>query len=108
MASSKAKNAGAGRGVRRPPADSSGPGRKPTIGTGEEAHLPWARRNYLILGAGGGAILIGFLLLVAGDTVIAPVLLVGGFLGLIPWGIVAQPSGGRKADRDETPKRMQG
>jgi hypothetical protein len=57
--------------------------------TGEEAHLQWARKNYLLLGLGALVIVIGFLLLGLGDTTIAPLLLVGGYLVLIPWGIVA-------------------
>ncbi len=89
MAERKAKGpgAGVGKGVRKPP--DSQPARGRPAGTGEESHLPWNRRNYMILGAGGAAIAVGFLLLVLGDTTIAPVLLVGGYLGLIPWGIIS-------------------
>jgi hypothetical protein len=73
-------------GVRKP----SEPSRRvPPPDTGEEAHLPWKRRNYLILAAGGGVIVVGFILLAVGDKSFAPLLLVGGYLGLIPWGILA-------------------
>jgi hypothetical protein len=81
------KGAGSGKGIRRPPRGESP--RALLDGSGEEAHLPWGRRNYLILAVGGGAIAVGYLLLALGDMTIAPILLVGGYLGLIPWGIVA-------------------
>jgi hypothetical protein len=61
--------------------------------TGEEAHLPWTRKNYVILGVGSGILVVGFLLLFLGDTTVAPILLVGGYLGLIPWGIIASRQG---------------
>ncbi|MBD3161543.1 MAG: hypothetical protein GF346_04905 [Candidatus Eisenbacteria bacterium] len=90
----KPKAKGAGKGARRPPR-SAGPDEARPRGreTGEEAHLPWGRRNYLFLGTGGVALVVGFLLLALGDTTIAPILLVGGYLGLIPWGIVAARNG---------------
>ena len=43
----------------------------------------------VLLALGGGLLVVGFLLLGQGDTTIAPILLVAGYLGLIPWGIVA-------------------
>lgn len=87
-----------GKGGRRP---SGEPVRKTSAETGEEAHLRWSRRNYAILGAGGVAIVAGFVLLALGDKTFAPILLVGGYLGLIPWGLLA---GGRRDATDRRPK----
>jgi hypothetical protein len=81
------RGAGIGKGIRRP-LQGEAP-RRPAAESGEEAHLPWGRRNYLILAAGGAAVAVGYLLLALGDITIAPILLVGGYLGLIPWGIVS-------------------
>lgn len=67
----------------------SGISKQPIRSSGEESHLPWGRRNYRILAAGGVAVVLGFVLLALGDTLFAPILLVGGYLGLIPWGILA-------------------
>ena len=67
---------------------------------GEEAHLPWGRRNYVLLAVGAGLLVVGFLLLGKGDTTIAPVLLVAGYLGLIPWGIVAFSRGDSPRGKD--------
>ena len=76
-----------GKSMRRPSADV--PRKAPPSDTGEEAHLRWGRRNYLILASGGVVIILGFIILALGDKTIAPILLVGGYLGLIPWGILA-------------------
>jgi hypothetical protein len=55
-------------------------------------HLPpslrWSLVNYLLLGAGIAALVVGFLLLAGGSTVAAPLLLALGFVVLIPLGIV--------------------
>jgi hypothetical protein len=76
--------------------------------TGEETHLAWGRKNFLILGAGGVGLVLGFILLAAGDTTLAPLLLVGSYLGLIPWGIAtrARPISevaGSKQDKRSAP-----
>lgn len=87
MVESQSKGAGQGKGARRAPQGEAPRG--PQKESGEESHLGWGRRNYLILAAGGVAIALGYLLLSLGDITIAPILLVGGYLGLIPWGIVS-------------------
>lgn len=71
------------------PVGRAGKARSRVVSTGEEAHLQWNRKNYLILGVGGLVLIAGFLLLALGDTTVAPLLLVAGYLVLIPWGIVA-------------------
>jgi hypothetical protein len=89
MNAQRPKRTEGGKGVRRAPARPAALGQQVT---GEETHLAWGRKNYLLLGLGGIGLVVGFLLLSAGETALAPVLLVGSYLGLIPWGIVASPS----------------
>lgn len=94
-----------GKGIRRAPARAAA---REQPGTGEETHLAWGRKNYLLLGLGGIGLLLGFILLAAGETALAPVLLVGSYLGLIPWGIAAtsrrpSASGGSSASADPNP-----
>jgi hypothetical protein len=93
MSASRQKPA-AGRGIRRAPGGGETP-RRPRIDSGEEAHIPWGKRNFLILSAGAGAVVLGFIFLAVGDKVFSPILIVGGYLGLIPWGILAADRKGR-------------
>jgi hypothetical protein len=46
--------------------------------------IRWAQKNRVLIGAGFGAILVGYLLLARGDITAAPVLLVVGYCVLIP------------------------
>ncbi len=46
--------------------------------------IRWERRNIALLGAGLGAILVGYLLLAQGDITFAPLLLVAGYCVLVP------------------------
>ena len=102
MAGKSTKRTASGKGIRRPP---TSPIRKESgTRSGEAAHLPWGRRNFLILGAGAAAIVIGFLLLATGDRVFGPILLVGAYLGLIPWGILASPGGRRRTGAPGAPE----
>ncbi|MEZ4650540.1 MAG: hypothetical protein R3E97_17490 [Candidatus Eisenbacteria bacterium] len=50
--------------------------------------LDFARKNWILFGVGLASIVGGFLLLAAGDITLAPILLVAGYLGLIPWALV--------------------
>lgn len=52
-----------------------------------ESSLRFSVRNYVLLAAGLLAIVLGYVLLGAGDTVAAPLLLVLGYAVLIPLGI---------------------
>jgi hypothetical protein len=55
-------------------------------------HLPpslrWSPVNYALMGAGILSLALGFLLLANGSTVAAPLLLVLGYVVLIPLGII--------------------
>ncbi|HEU4558385.1 MAG TPA: hypothetical protein VFS20_11065 [Longimicrobium sp.] len=53
-----------------------------------EGSLRFSPRNLALLGAGLLAIIIGYVLLNGGDTVLAPLLLVLGYAVLIPLGII--------------------
>jgi hypothetical protein len=103
MSAPKPKGAGPGRGVRKAPGSSESV-RRARPSSGEEAHIPWGRRNFTLLAAGGGSVALGFILLAVGDTVFAPILIVGGYLGLIPWGILAGPGKGPAASSTPTGK----
>jgi hypothetical protein len=46
--------------------------------------IRWERRNVTLLGAGLGAVLVGYILLSRGDITAAPILLVAGYCVLVP------------------------
>ena len=98
MSKPRNKTSVGGKGVKRPPSGRS-TARGGSHGTGEEAPLPWGRRNYILLAIGAGLLILGFLLLSLGDTTVAPILLVVGYLGLIPWGIVASRKGPSEGEK---------
>ena len=50
--------------------------------------LRFTPKNLAILGAGLAAVILGYILLAAADTVFAPLLLVLGYAVLIPLGII--------------------
>ncbi len=49
------------------------------------------RRNQLLFGLGLLSIILGFITLALGSTSLPAILLVGGYLVLIPWAILAGP-----------------
>ena len=51
------------------------------------------KRNYMILGIGIALIVIGFILLAAGDITVSPILLVLGYCVIIPLGILLPRKG---------------
>lgn len=68
-------------------------GRKPPVtkasdGTGVE--LPFGRKNYILFGLAAACILAGYITLSRGSITLAPILLLLGYLVLIPWGIMAK------------------
>lgn len=61
---------------------------------GETGHAPtldFGRTNYLLLGIGFVAVVIGFVLLAQRERSLAPVLLVAGYCLLIPAGLLYRP-----------------
>ena len=66
---------------------------------GELQTLSFGRKNQILLGAGLLALLLGFLFLRFGDITVAPILLVAGYLVLIPWALIAHQ--GSKPDRKD-------
>jgi hypothetical protein len=59
------------------------------------------RRNSIILGAGIGCIVLGFIALSMHDITLSPILLVAGYLVLIPWGLIAREKGPEETRRDD-------
>jgi hypothetical protein len=53
--------------------------------------LPYGRQNYLLLLLGLLAVVLGFIFLLRGDTVVSPVLFVLGWTVLIPVGLFHLP-----------------
>lgn len=59
--------------------------------------LPFGPKNYLLMGLGLVAIIIGYIALGSGSITLAPILLVVGYCVLFPLGIIW----GGRADADE-------
>ena len=53
--------------------------------------LDLSKRNAILFLIGIGSVILGFVLLGTGDITVAPILLVAGYLGFIPWALVANP-----------------
>ena len=71
------------------PRPTPAPSRAPaTAATDGEGSLRFTRTNLILLAAGLLAIVMGYVLLGGGDTVLAPLLLVLGYAVLIPLGII--------------------
>lgn len=64
------------------------PATKVPEGTGVE--LPFGRKNYILFGLAALSIIAGYLALSRGSITLAPILLLLGYLVLIPWGILAK------------------
>lgn len=56
--------------------------------------LPFGRKNYIIFAAAAAVIIAGYVALSRGSITLAPILLLVGYLVLLPWGIMARSSGG--------------
>jgi hypothetical protein len=90
--------------------DRQGTGKK-TAGrssSAQSAHyqtLSMDRKNWMLFGGGLIAILLGFLALRLGDITLSPILLLGGYLVLVPWALVARSRSSRPpADGGDGPK----
>ena len=74
------------------------PGRKPApriapAALGQMQTLRFARKNWILFSSGLGSILIGFIFLGLRDITVAPILLLLGYLVLIPWSFIAKREG---------------
>jgi hypothetical protein len=54
------------------------------------AELPFGRKNYLLFGVGALVIVAGYVALASGSITLAPILLLAGYLVVIPWAIMAK------------------
>jgi hypothetical protein len=54
------------------------------------AELPFGRKNYLLFGVGALVIVAGYVALAGGSITLAPILLLLGYLVVIPWAILAK------------------
>ena len=63
-------------------------GRKPAERS--EVELPFTRKNYILFGLAAVTIIAGYLSLSSGSITLAPILLLLGYLVLIPLGILAK------------------
>ena len=57
---------------------------KKAKGPAATVRIRWERRNRILIGAGLGAVTLGYVLLSRGDITAAPILLVSGYCVLIP------------------------
>jgi hypothetical protein len=75
---------------RRRPKRAGGP--RPSEPSAVE--IPFKRKNYIIFAAAAAVIVAGYVALSRGSITLAPILLLVGYLVLLPWGILARSSGG--------------
>ena len=55
-----------------------------------DAELPFGRRNYILFGIAALIIVAGYVALARGSITLAPILLLVGYLVVIPWAILAK------------------
>jgi hypothetical protein len=55
-----------------------------------EAELPFGRKNYALFGIAALIIVAGYVALARGSITLAPILLLLGYLVVIPWAILAK------------------
>ena len=65
-----------------------GPG--PKVVQAPSPEIPFGTKNYVIFAAAAVVILAGYVTLSRGSITLAPILLLVGYLVLIPWGILAK------------------
>ena len=65
-----------------------GPGPRPSEPA--KVELPFGKKNYLLFALAAVVILAGYVALSRGSITLAPILLLTGYLVLIPWGILAK------------------
>ena len=89
------------RGSRRPGASRSSNAVRQALRGEAVRHAPllaFTRTNWLLMGGGIAAAILGFVLLARGDTGLAPLLLVVGYCALVPLGIVWRAKAGSRAN----------
>lgn len=65
-----------------------GPGPKPSEPA--DVEIAFGRKNYIIFAVAAAVILAGYVALSRGSITLAPILLLTGYVVLIPWGILAK------------------
>jgi hypothetical protein len=55
-----------------------------------DVEIAFGRKNYIIFAAAAFVIIAGYVALSRGSITLAPILLLTGYLVLIPWGILAK------------------
>ena len=55
-----------------------------------EVEIPFGRKNYVLFAVAAAVILAGYYALSRGSITLAPILLLAGYLVLVPWGILAK------------------
>jgi hypothetical protein len=73
---------------RTPQSTRGGAARSRASAGAPEGAVRFSLANWILLGAGLAAVVGGFMLLARGSVVAAPLILMLGFLVLIPWGII--------------------
>ena len=64
--------------------------RGPRPSESPSVELPFGRKNYVLFAAAALVILVGYIALSRGSITLAPILLLLGYVVLIPWGILAK------------------
>ena len=85
-----AESSRSGRRVRAPKGEAPARTR-----ANEYQRLDFGRRNWTLFGAGVACVILGFFLLSRGSLTMAPLLLVLGYLVLIPWSIASSSGSAR-------------
>ena len=65
-------------------------GAGPKVAEPVGVEIPFGKKNYVIFGVAAAVILAGYFALSRGSITLAPILLLVGYLVLIPWGILAK------------------
>jgi hypothetical protein len=55
-----------------------------------EPEIPFGKKNYVLFAVAAAVILAGYVALSRGSITLAPILLLAGYLVLVPWGILAK------------------
>ena len=67
----------------------------------EHQVLRFERKNWILFTSGLACVALGFLFLRFGDITLAPILLLSGYLVLIPWSLVARSRQAKQPEESE-------